>query len=187
MEYTNNRPTETAITAVSDDPRCRAIVAQYGDAHQFYMRLTPAMPSAATPSMVMAMKAYGQQAIFSLLNMRTRFMVVRMDAELLNDEEIHSITTAIAGDPRGRVLGFDLVLSFFDALERGEYELYGFKPRNIIAAWSQFVTSATAKQERIKQQAEHDRREAERRQHDREYLRPDEFRKWKEQFQKNNP
>jgi hypothetical protein len=162
-------------------------VAQYGDAHQFYMRLTPAMPSAATPSMVMAMKAYGQQAIVSLLNMRTRFMVVRMDAELLNDEEIHSITTAIAGDPRGRVLGFDLVLSFFDALERGEYELYGFKPRNIIAAWSQFVTSATAKQERIKQQAEHDRREAERRQHDREYLRPDEFRKWKEQFQKNNP
>ena len=187
MEYTNNRPTETAITAVSDDPRCRAIVAQYGDAHQFYMHLTPAMPSAATPSMVMAMKAYGQQAIVSLLNMRTRFMVVRMDAELLNDEEIHSITTAIAGDPRGRVLVFDLVLSFFDALERGEYELYGFKPRNIIAAWSQFVTSATAKQERIKQQAEHDRREAERLQHDREYLRPDEFRKWKEQFQKNNP
>lgn len=187
MEYTNNRPNATAITAVSDDPRCRAIVAHYGDAHQFYMRLTPAMPSAATPSMVMAMDAYGQQAIVSLLNMRTRFMVVRMDAELLNDEEIHSITTAIAGDPRGRVLGFDLVLSFFDALERGEYELYGFKPRNIIAAWSQFVTAATAKQERIKQQAEHDRREAERRQHDREYLRPDEFRKWKEQFQKNNP
>lgn len=187
MEYTNNRPTETAITVSSDDPRCRAIVAQYGNADQFYMSLTPSMPSAATPSMVMAMKTYGQQAIVSLLNMRTRFMVVRMDAELLNDEEIHSITTAIAGDPRGRVLGFDLVLSFFDSLERGEYELYGFKPRNIIEAWSRWVTAAAAKQERLKQQAEAAERKQERIKHDRGCLHGEELRKWKENFLKNNP
>ena len=187
MEITNNRPTETAIAVSSDDPRCRAITSRYGDAHQFYMRLTPAMPSADTPSMVMAMKTYGQETILGLLRTRTRFMVIRMDSELLNDEEIASIANAIGNDPRGRVLGFDLVLSFFDALERCEYELYGFKPRNIIAAWSKFVTAATARQERLKQQAESKRLEQERQQHDRQYLRPDEFRKWKEQFKANNP
>lgn len=185
MEIINSRPETTALTATPDDARCQAIVAQYGNAHQFYMALTPAMPSATTPSMVMAMRTYGEDAIITLLNMRTRFMVLRMDTELLNDEEISSITKAIAGDPRGRILGFDLVLGFFDAIERGEYELYGFKPRNIVAAWSQYATRAIARQERLKQQAESERREAERQKHDREYLRPDEFKKWKESFINN--
>ena len=184
MEIISNRPKETAIAVTSDDPRCRAIVARYGEANQFYMALTPASPSADTPPMVLAMKTYGEDIIRKQLNMRTRFMVLRMDTELLNDEEIASITAAIAGDPRGRVLGYDLVLGFFDALERGEYELYSFKPRHIVTAWSHYVTAALARQDRLKQKAESERREQERRQHDREYLRPEQFRKWKENFLK---
>jgi hypothetical protein len=108
-----------------------------------------------------------------------------MDTEALNDEEIASIVKAISGDPRGRILGYDLVLGFFDAIERGEYELYSFKPRHIISAWSHYVNAALAKQERLKQKAESEKREAERQQHDREYLRPAEFKKWKEQFLNN--
>lgn len=186
MELISNRPKETALTVTPDDPRCKAIVARYGEPHQFYMAIDSSNPSAATPSMVMAMKTYGESEIVKQLNMRTRFMVLRMDDELLNDEEIASIVKSIAGDPRGRVLGYDLVLGFFDTLERGEYELYAFKPRNIIEAWSKYVTVAIAKQERLKQQAESEKREAERQKHDREYLRPEEFKKWKEQFMKNN-
>lgn len=182
MEIISNRPTETALTITPDDPRCKAVVARYGEQHQFYMSINPAKPSAATPSMVLAMLTYGENTIVNQLNMRTRFMVLRMDAEQLNDEEIASIVKAIAGDPRGRVLGYDLVLGFFDAIERGEYELYAFKPRNIIEAWGKYVKSATAEQERLKQQAESERREAERMKHDREYLRPEEFKKWKQQF-----
>jgi hypothetical protein len=182
MEIISNRPNTQALMKAPGDPRCRAIMATYGEANQFYMALNPAMPSASTPEMVLAMKTYGEDAIIKQLRMRTRFMVLRMDTELLNDEEIASIAQAIAGDPRGRTLGYDMVLGFFDAVERGEYELYAFKPRNIISAWGQYVKSAAAKQERLKQQAESEKREAERQQHDREYLRPEEFRKWKEQF-----
>lgn len=182
MEIISNRPTVTALTATPDDPRCRAVVARFGEEHQFYMSIDSAKPSASTPSMVLAMLTYGEDAIVRQLRMRTRFMVLRMDTELLNDEEIASIAMAIASDKRGRVLGYDLVLGFFDAIEHGEYELYAFKPRNIIEAWGKYVKSAAAEQERLKQRAESERREAERMKHDREYLRPEEFKKWKQQF-----
>ena len=185
MEIISNRPNETAITVTPDDPRCQAIMARYGEANQFYMNINSSAPSAHTPSMVMAMKTYGEYEIAKQIRMRTRFMVLRMDTELLNDEEIASIAQAITGDPRGKTLGYDLVLGFFDAIERGEYELYSFKPRHIIAAWSKYVAHALAVQDRLKEQAESEQREAERKKHDREYLRPDEFRKWKEQFFNN--
>lgn len=184
MEIISNRPKETALTVKPDDPRCQEIVALYGEAHQMYMAVKPDAPSAATPAMVEMMMAYGKDTILKQLLIRTRFMVLRMDAELLNDEEIASIATAIAGDPRARILGYDLVLGFFDTLERGEYELYSFKPRNIVEAWSKYANGAISRQERMKEQAEAERHEAERQQHDREYLRPEEFRKWKEQFNK---
>lgn len=185
MQILPSNRKETSVALTQDDPRCRAIVARYGDANQFYMSVADKQPKADTPTMVMARGAYGDEAITRQLMMRTRIMVVRMDESALNDEEVASIARAIAGDERGLMLSYDLVLGFFSAVERGEYELYAFKPRHIIAAWSQYVKAAHARMDRLKQKAESAKLEEERRKHDREYLRPDQFRRWKEEFLKS--
>lgn len=181
MQYTNNRPKE--IVVAHEDQRCAVIRAKYGEADHLFTRIMEQQkPVASTPTMVLVMKTYGTDTVIMQLAARMRIAMLRMDESMLTEEETQIVARGIAEDSTARTLGYDLVMEFFRRLERSEYELYACKPRNIMAAWKQFARYATSLQTRMKEAEDNDRREAERQQHDKRYLRPEEFRRWKEQW-----
>ena len=180
MEIISNRPKE--ITVATDDQRSTAIMQRYGDADRMFTALMEQTePKADTPELVLVMKEYGTDEVLKQLRTRMRIAVLRMDESILNDEEVSTIARGIVEDKDARTLGYDLVLDFFKKLEGGYYELYACKPRHIMAAWRQHVSVAASIQTRLVEAQERAQREAEQARHDAEYLRPEEFRRWKEE------
>ena len=172
--------TVTGVTATPDDPRCVAIKNRYGDADHLYMEVADMLPKAETPSMVMVMRTYGPDKVKRQLAMRIRISVLRMDESTLNDEEVESIARAIAGDPMGLTLSYDLVLGFFNAVERGEYELYAFKPRHIISAWGIYKKAAHSRMDMLRQQAESEQRDLEYERHRSQCITLEEYKRRKQ-------
>lgn len=173
----STRTETTAVAVTPGDPRCQAIAQRYGEQHQMYMAVADGEPKADTPSMVMMMKTYGPDTIKKQLSMRMRFSVLKMDAELLNDEEIDTIASGIADDPNARILGYDLVLGFFRSLERSEFELYSCKPRHIMSAWQQYARTALQVMHRLKEAAERKRRDEEWENHSKQCITLAEFKR----------
>lgn len=158
MEIISNRPKELTVT--HDDPRCVAVMARYGEADRMFTAIMshPKL-SPTTPSMVMMMRTYGLETVYRQIYNRLKISVLRMDESMLNDEEMGTIALNIVDDRNARVLGYDLVLEFFRRMEKGEFELYACKPRNIMAAWQQYAKHAAALQIRMKEEAERAERE----------------------------
>lgn len=173
---------QTAVQVTPDDPRCQAIVQRYGSAENLYLQVMSGKPKADTPTLVMCIRTYGEDIIQRQIASRMKMCVMTMGETSMDDIDATVIARGINEDSTARTLGYDLVMEFFRRLERSEYELYACKPRNIMAAWQQFARYATSLQTRMKEAEDHDRREAERQQHEKRYLRPEEFRRWKEQW-----
>lgn len=180
MKITSNRPKE--VTIAEDDPRCITIKSNYGTANTMLSTVMAQKPKAGTPELVLMIKTYGPDVLVSQIAGRLRVAMLRLDESMLNDEEIMSIATSIIKDEDALVLGYDLVMDFFKRLELCEYELYSGKPRHIMAAWKSHCAYAKAMQTRLNEAAESEARRQEQAKHEREYLRPAEFRKWKESF-----
>ena len=184
MEYTNNRT--TAITVAQDDPRCVVIRESYGSADKMLTTIMGREPSADTPSLVMVLHAYGHGSIIRQLGARVRAAVLRMDDTALNDEEIMSIATAMASDKAARTLGYDLVMEFFSCLERGEYEVFSFKPRHVMAAFRKYERHARQVQSTLKQEAEWKRYEEEMAEHRKHAITFEEYKR-RTGYQGENP
>jgi len=168
---------DAALVATPDDPRCVAIANRYGEINQLFMAVNKQQPKADTPSLVMVMKTYGPDEVKRQLEMRIRFFVLKMDDGLLNDEEVSSLADSIANNKNARILGYDLVLDFFRALEEGEYPLYACKPRHIMEAWQTYAKSALAIQHKLKEQAEREQRDREWEEHHKQCITLAEFKR----------
>lgn len=174
--------TETAaVTSTPGDPRCVAIANRYGEADHLYMEIINAEPKAETPSMVMVMATYGTDAVLRQLQARIRIAVLRMDESALNDEEVESIAQAIVDEESARILGYDLVMGFFTALEHGKYSLYNFKPRHVMEAWHKYAESAIRTQGKLKRAAENARNDAEWEEHRKQCITFEEYKRRKQQ------
>ena len=161
----SNRQEKAPVAVTMDDPRCRLIASRYGTIDNLYTMVTAREPSAETPSLIMCMKTYGAEPVRRQLSARMKMAVVRMGEVDLDDADATIIGEAIAEDDEARVLGYDLVLGFFKALETGRYELYSCKPRHVMAAWRKYAASAHMLQTRLKEQAEREQRDREYEQH----------------------
>lgn len=181
MELLTSNRRDTAVAVTPDDPRCVAIINRYGSADNLYMNVASIEPKAGTPTLVMCLKAYGTDIISRQIASRMKMCAMTMGETSMDDIDASLVASAIIEDASARVLGYDLVLRFFRRLELGHFELFACKPRNIMSAWQQYAKQAINKQARLNEEAEREQREAERARHEKEYLRPEEFRRWKEQ------
>ena len=161
----SNRQEKVSVAITADDPRCRAIAIRYGSIDNLYLQVTNNAPSADTPSLVMCMKTYGQNDVRRQLAARMKTAVLLMGETSMDDSDAEIIAGAICDDAGARILGYDLVMGFFRSLEKGEYELYSCKPRQVMTAWQQYARTAHAKQTRLKEQQERDRRDREYEEH----------------------
>jgi len=186
MEILPSNRKGTELIFNEDDERCVAVAMTYGSADNLFLQVTNGQLSAETPSMVLCMATYGENTIRRQIAGRMKMAAMRMGETSIDLADAETIAESISQDSNARILGYDMVMRFFRWLEIGKYELYACKPRNIMEAWQQYAKTAINEQIRLKSELQSEKRKAEQEQHDKSYLRPEEFKAWKKKWTQSN-
>ena len=169
MKLIGNRRSD--LVATPSDPRCVAIIEKHGDLLKFNTRWSPAnlwkiaenvdrSVEAEIPSLIMLMKSYGKEAIMDNLNMHLLAVVniMGINKEDFTVQDIRMIAQLITECEAVRTLNYAFLLTFFAKLAQGEYQIYGGKPYQFMAALQQYAKDAKARQAQLQDKAEKERK-----------------------------
>ena len=184
MEILPSKRKSAELVSADNDKRCVAIREAYGSAENLYLQATSGELSADTPSMVLCMRAYGEQAIRRQIAGRMKMAAMRMGETSIDLADTEIIAEGIATEESAKILGYDMVMRFFRMIELGKFDLYSCKPRNVMEAWQKYAKSAIAEQHKLKERAESAKHDAEWREHQKQVLKGDALKAFMEKKRK---
>lgn len=187
----NHRGGQVATTATTD-PRCIAIANKHGNAVAFAQRWgvdkqtkcllaiatsTTAADMTNNPPVVLAIKTYGDAVVLALLVQHLSDAILFMgETRAVDAATINATAALMLSNARLRVLSLASLLGFFARFKGGEFKIYGeITPRKIMEAAQDYATEAIAAENALRQRAEKEAAEAERRRHAAEAIPAREF------------
>ena len=177
METTRtNNSTRAVVAVTADDARCVAIRKRYGDRAAMVAKW---MPNACAryigthiteavrgdvPPMVLMMAAYGDSAVEDIVANFVDWAVTMCGDSQLDRCELDQIVHGITDNTKARALNFALVLAFFPRLANGDFDLYGFKPVNVLNAYRRHIDEMAARRDHEVTRQESEQRDRDRQQ-----------------------
>ena len=181
----------------SPNPRIIALREQYSAQHELLTAYTPGHSNAkpvpaerecilgASPTLAMADIAFGKGTAVLLVAAQLYSLNEYTNATVkMTGQQARECAENIVADPFYIDIKADELAWFFAKLKAGHYgHLYNaVDTLHVTAALHEFKSELITKRRRYFEQSESEQREAERREHDRTYLRPAEARAWLEQY-----
>ncbi len=166
------------------DPRCKAIIECCGDASKFFGFMTPAnldyiaehrkdaVRKDKSPSLVMVMLTYGQQATEENIKVFVAYVCIRLGLDW-DDFEKTQIASTIANTEEARTLYYVYIVGFFKWLCEGRYPLYAGKLANVMEAFQCYARQASAEVRQLDEEIERQQRELEQLRHSQECVKFD--------------
>lgn len=192
MQAKSNR-TDCALIERKDDKRTAAVAKHVADRGGFatiydatnVARIEKSV-TPSSPETVMLMHTYGEETIVRHFTLSMKAMVSRIGETNIDAWETDNMAKAILSTDYGRILPYECVLGFIQAIECGEYTLYGGKPRNIMEAWHDYSKNAKYRYDRMVDDHERKRMDEERKQWSANALKGEELARmkdaWKRQY-----
>lgn len=171
MKLTTNKERAALVVAhTPDDPRCAALVSQYGAAAHMMETWSPARCTAIAaaaghsekaPSLVLMMRAYGTDTMAMLMQAHVTAAIIDSGlADKFAGSDYRNIAQMICESTRLRTLNMAYLLRFFAKFRRGEFELFGYTPHSFMRAFNGYAVEAADEQRRTLKDAQQ-RRDAE--------------------------
>ena len=143
----NNRD----IAATPYDRRCMEIVARHGDFAAFQGKYCPANMLEIVqslnhyidaPSLVMLLKTYGSANIVKNLALFLVAVVKNLKLDSVDFADINTIATLMTQNDTARRLKYPFIVLFFVKVMQGEYNVYAFKPHQVMKAFREYSEQA---------------------------------------------
>ena len=155
MKLTTNKQRAVPVGVTPTDPRCMAIYDKMGNFEQFTAKWCPANlshiannveRSENVPSLVMLMRTYGTEQIVNNLLLMLVGVAKMLKLENVNFEDLTTIARLITESPRLRTLNYAYIVTFFQRVAQGEYNIFGSKPHQVMKAFHEYATHASRMQ-----------------------------------------
>ena len=144
------------VPATPDDPRCKRLLARYGDTAHMMRVWSPAAAGAIAaragqsekaPSLVIMMLAYGSADIALLLEAHVTAAVKAAGlADRFSEADRTTIAKMMTEAESLRTLNMAYLLRFFVRLAQGECELFGYTPYAFMRAVQAYARTAHEEQ-----------------------------------------
>ena len=139
------------IAATPHDRRCMEIVARHGDFAAFQGKYCPANMLEIVqslnhytdaPSLVMLLKTYGSANIVKNLSLFLVAVVKNLKLDSVEFADINTIATLMTQNDTARRLKYPYIVEFFVKVMQGEYNVYAFKPHQVMRAFKEYSAQA---------------------------------------------
>ena len=149
MKLITDNKRDVAVTPY--DSRCMAIVREHGDFAAFQSRYCPAnmvqiaydaenRPDA--PSLVLLLKTYGNGCMEKNLSLFLVAVVKNLKLDNVDFTGITTIAKLITQNDTARRLKYPFIVLFFVKVMQGEYNVYAFKPHQVMKAFREYSEQA---------------------------------------------
>lgn len=166
MKLLTDNKRDVAMTPY--DPRCMAIVQRHGDFASFQAHYCPAnMVQIAqsvdpdTPSLVLLLMTYGTERMQKNLSLFLVAVVKQLKLDNVDFNDIRTIATLITQNDTLRKLKYPYIIAFFVAVMQGEFNVYAFKPHQVMKAFKEYAGQAIRSQAIMLEEEERRKYEAE--------------------------
>lgn len=168
MKLLTDNKRDVAMTPY--DPRCMAIVQRHGDFASFQAHYCPVnmvqiaqsvdrCPDA--PSLVLLLMTYGTERMAKNLSLFLVAVVKQLKLDNVDFNDIKTIATLITQNETLRKLKYPYIIAFFVAVMQGEFNVYAFKPHQVMKAFKEYAGQAIRSQAMMLEEEERRKYEAE--------------------------
>lgn len=189
---------EDSKKLIKPDKRCEAIVQRFGDKQKLAATWSPislryisdnidTAIRTEVPSLVMFIKTYTEESVVGILKSMVTLMLTRTGDTKLDEFDVDCIARGVCASSNARTLCFASVVSFFQRVMNGEFKLYSYNTINVLNAFDDYCTKMHKHEAKIKSDVESERREQEYKEHLRNSITFDEYKKRKGLTDIENP